>query len=224
VTVINCIKQKTAVHILTDGATWLFNGSFFNGPPAVKAWPLPHLSAVVAARGPIGSPTVLASFFGSSGCRSYDELKRAAVTIVREAMTYESYSHAFAGPFGSKIEIVIAGFSETVGPDAFVVSVAEDRTLTANDCGPILMAPGDHAIQAEALASLPGGVKSADDMDPERDGISMMEAQRAAFGLTGAPSGMTTCGAFAQLSTISATSIISRIIKRWPYEIGQEAA
>lgn len=223
-TAINVIKQADAVHMLTDGASWLFNGSYYNGPPVMKAWPLPHLSAVVAARGPMGSPPVLADFFGSSGCGSYDDLKRCALTIVREAMTYESYAHAFAGPFGSKIEIVVAGWSATLGADAFVISVDADRALTSNDCGPIMMAPGDQAVQAAALASLPAGVRSANDMVVERDGIFIMEAQRAALGLTGGPCGMTTCGAFAQLTTVSATSISTRVLKRWPYQIGLEAA
>jgi hypothetical protein len=205
VTAINIIKQKSAVHMLTDGASWLYNGKYYNGPAVTKAWQLSHLQAVVAARGPLGSPGCLADFFGSSGCGSYDELKRCAITLMRTMMSYGSYKWVFEGRHGPKIEVLIAGWSETTGPDAFAISVNTGdpnpalEPWIAHDCGSVTMAPGTPEIEQAALAAMPAHVRCADDMDPVRDGISIMEAQRAALGLTDGPVGMVTCGAFVQL-------------------------
>jgi hypothetical protein len=218
-TSINVIKKSDAVHMLTDGASWLYNGDYYYGPQISKAWPLPHLSAVVATRGPVGCSPILADLF-MTGCSSYDEMKRAATTIIGAALATEQYSYAFSGPFSSHIEFVIAGWSETIGPDAFVVKVNSVRELILENCGQVMMAPGDKSIEAAVLAQLPARVTSAEEMDPVRDGILIMEAQRAELSLEGAPRGMVTCGAFAQLTTVDAQSITSKIIKRWPYKIG----
>jgi hypothetical protein len=237
VTAINVIKQKTAVHMLTDGASWIYPGSYYVGPPVLKAWPLPHLNAVLACRGPLQSPPVLADLFSSCGASTYDELKKAALAVMEAAMSSRLYEDVVSGASGNPIELVIAGWSETVGPDAFVIQASAagnepiDRFLSENkpwilkDTGAAMMAPSDDAIQKAALAAMPPTNTCADDMDPVRDGLAILNAQRDALIAVehSASHGMVTVGGFAQLTTVTADAITTRIIHRWPYEIGEAA-
>jgi hypothetical protein len=108
VTAINIIKQKNAVHMLTDGASWFFNGGV--GPACCKAWPIPHLRAVVSGRGPRLGPMLMADFLNTAG-RSYDEMKSNATAMAREL--FECHGEALIGnPFGQKAEFVVAGWSD----------------------------------------------------------------------------------------------------------------
>jgi hypothetical protein len=225
-TAINVIKQKHAVHMLTDGASWIYPGTYYLGPPVLKAWTLPHLNAVLACRGPLQSPPVLADLFSSSGARSYDELKKAATAIMGAAMSYPAYREIVSGPTGNKIELVIAGWSETFGPDAFVIQLKSGSTAAwaLQDIGAVMMAPSSPTIQQTVLAGMPQA-GSADDMDPVHDGLAILEAQRAALIAVEKASsdGMVTVGGFAQLTTVTSGSITTRIIHRWPGEMGDAA-
>lgn len=213
-TAINVIKQKNAVHVLTDGASWLPGGNF--GPAGAKVHQLPHLNAVVACRGPRLGGVLIADFLGSCA-NSYDEMKSRAAEMVEGAAIF--YQPIFAaGTFSEKIEIVVAGWSEASGPDAFVVSWASDNPAAVQDCGPVMMAPSSPAIERAALGALPPGVRSADDMDPVRHGLAMLLAQRAAAGLSDIA--VSVVGAFLQLTTVSPEFITTRILHRWPDEWG----
>lgn len=64
---------------------------------------------------------------------------------------------------------------------------------TVQEAGPVLMGPGEDGVQRAALARLPVGVAGADDMDPVRDGLAIIEAQRAAVEHT---NGQVAVGAF----------------------------
>lgn len=211
-TAINVIKQKHAVHVITDGASWMLDGKF--GPACCKVWPVPHLRAVVAARGPRLAPLLMADFLNTAG-RSYDEMKANAVTMVREL--FEVYPNILAGPFGQDAEFVIAGWSDVSGPDAFVLSRV-DGVWISRDTGPVMMAPGDAAIQQAALAAMPEGVASADDMDPARDGLAIVTAQRA---IVGPCEGITAVGGFIQITTVTRDRISTRILHTWPEEWGE---
>jgi hypothetical protein len=214
VTAINVIKQANAVHLLTDGASWFFNGGF--GPACCKAWPIPHLRAVVSGRGPRLGPLLMADFLNTAG-RSYDEMKRNAAVMAQEL--FECHGDTFIGnPFGPKSEFVIAGWSDAHGPDAFTISRDDNGAWIVTDTGAVMMAPGDATIQQVALATLPVGVTSAEAMDPARDGLAMFMAQRAARILA---DGMPVVGAFVQLTTVTQDGISTRILERWPEEWGE---
>ena len=204
--------------MVVDGASWFFNGGF--GPACCKAWPLPHLRAVVSGRGPRLGPMLMADFLNTAG-RTYDEMKRNAGVLVREMVECHGDT-ILGGPFGSKLEIVVAGWSETTGPDAFVISTHGDNPAVAPwtvlDCGPVMMTPGDPEIQQTALAAMPAGVTCADDMDPARDGLAIVMAQRAGRVLA---DGMSVVGAFVQLTTVTQEGISTRILHSWPEEWGE---
>jgi hypothetical protein len=214
VTAINVIKQAHAVHMLTDGASWFFNGGF--GPACCKAWPIPHLRAVISGRGPRLGPMLMADFLNTAG-RSYDEMKSNAGVMARELFACHGAT-LIGNPFGQKAEFVIAGWSDANGPDAFVVSRDDAGAWMTQDTGPVMMAPGDVAAQEAALAALPAGVTGADTMDPARDGLAMVLAQRAARILA---DGLSVVGAFVQLTTVTRDGISTRILERWPEEWGE---
>lgn len=213
-TAINVIKQADAVHMLTDGASWFFGGGF--GPACCKAWPIPHLRAVVSGRGPRLGPMLMADFLNTAG-RTYDEMKSNAAVMAREV--FECHGSTLIGnPFGLKAEFVIAGWSEASGPDAFVISRNDAGVWMTQDTGPVMMAPGDAPTQSAALAALPPGVTCADTMNPARDGLAMVLAQRAARILE---DGVSVVGAFVQLTTVTQDGISTRILERWPEEWGE---
>jgi hypothetical protein len=120
---------------------------------------------------------------------------------------------AFAGPFGREAELVIAGWSEAHGP--FVLSRDVAGLWVAQDTGPVMMAPGEQTIQEEALAAMPEGVAGADDMDPARDGLAIVLAQRAGQKLV---DGNSAVGGFVQLTSITRDGISTRILHSWPEE------
>lgn len=212
-TAINVIKQKNAVHMITDGASWIFDGGF--GPACCKAWPIAHLHAVVSGRGPRLGPLLLADFLNTAG-RTYDEMKKNAATIVGELYACHGES-LIANPFGPKAEFVIAGWSESVGPDAFVISLQEGA-WAGQDAGAVMMAPGDLGLQRAVLAAMPAGVTDAESMDAARDGLAIVQAQRAARSIeNGAP----VVGGFVQITTVTREAISTRILHSWPDEWGE---
>jgi hypothetical protein len=63
--------------------------------------------------------------------------------------------------------------------------------------------------------SLPQGAETdPDDIDPVTDGLRLLELQRSAASKTDTGNFVIT-GGFAQLTTITAASITTRILKRW---------
>lgn len=68
------------------------------------------------------------------------------------------------------------------------------------------MIPGDAETHARFARAYPD-ITSGDELDPERDGLRMLEIQRhrPSHGI----------GGFAQLTTVTATGISTRIIHRW---------
>jgi hypothetical protein len=137
---------------------------------------------------------------------------------VKHPLDISVHPVAFAGPFGHEAEFVIAGWSEASGPDAFVLSRDAAGCWVAQDTGAVMMAPGEQTIQQAALAAMPAGVASADDMDPARDGLAIVLAQRAGQTLV---DGMSAVGGFVQLTTVTREGILTRILHSWPEEWGE---
>jgi hypothetical protein len=157
----------------------------------------------------------MADFLNTAG-RTYDEMKSNAVVMVRELVG--CYPAVFNGPFGREAEFTIAGWSEAHGPDAFVLSRNAAGLWVAQDTGPVMMAPGDQAIQQAALAAMPDGVAGAEDMDPARDGLTIVLAQRAGQKVV---DGMSAVGGFVQLTSVTRDGISTRILHSWPDEWGE---
>src|SRR5579862_9836500 len=83
-----------------------------------KAFAFPHISAAIAVRGAaLGLPMIAELMAGAS---SYDEMRAGAVGALRDAI--DSIRAMTASPaLGRDVQVFVAGFSETTGPDAFTI-------------------------------------------------------------------------------------------------------
>jgi hypothetical protein len=217
VTAINTIRQSHAVHVMADGASFSPQGRPAYPCPSSKIWPLPHLNAVVAGRGPKLLPPMIADVLGSSA-ENYAQLKAIAPDVLKAFLPQMSDILGARGAQDLACDLVIAGISETSGPDAFLICNHPGHVTlglapwTLVDLPTITMMPLDDAGQQELDEMLAG--RNLEDLDPVVDGIRMMEIQRAmnlSFSI----------GGFVHLVTVEAGSIVSRIIHRWSEPAGR---
>jgi hypothetical protein len=225
VTAINIIRQRDAVHVLTDGASYDHEGVL--AWPGPKIWPLPHLHAVVAVSGLRLMPGIAVELL-SQAADSYDELKAKAADVVREIDTdFAPFADAFA--MGeTPLAIVVAGFG-AAGPDSYIVAnhgrYPGISPFTVTTTGPIAIMP---EIDVQAWAdSIGRNIAGADDLDPAVDGLRLLEVQRATpvpvLGNEAVQARIV--GSFAQLTTIHRDGEIStRVLKRWDDEAGTKIA
>lgn len=210
----------------SDGAVYLPDGTLHRRMQ--KIFPLTHLNAVIAGR---GSPLFLSAFgaLASIEASSFDQLKETTASIGTRLFADLRATMEAAGA-GTECELVIAGLSEAEGPSSFFTCSHEHRTPAIRpwqvvDLDPISLAPHDSAIKAELDKAYPHGIHP-DQFHPIIDGLRVLEIQRAhpvahpggGFGI------LPTVGAFAQLTTIRRDIITTRIIRRWPDEIGRPLA
>jgi len=223
-TAINVIKQYTSVSVITDGAGYRADGVL--AFRVQKVFPLAHLNAVIATRGsPLFAP--MFAYHASIRATEFDDLKRLAPEIAKE----ESSKASAAQPdTDSEFDLFIAGWSETSGPSGYVLCNHARHGIQpwqAIDLGPINLSPHSEAIKAELDLAYPKGV-AADDFDPVFDGLRGLEIQRKhpvehhweKHGLRAHAA----VGAFAQLTTVTAEAITTKILRRWPDEIGEPLA
>jgi len=222
-TAINVIRQKAAVHILTDGAAYSEAYDFAFG--ISKIWPLPHLNAAVAVRGPALFAALAAHVIAMSGT-TYDEMKNCAGAALREAMPQFGDLGGLCS-HGPDFEVIVAGWSETQGADSYIVGSHGYHSgvapWTVVPLGEVSLLPGDPEIHHEFVKVFHLGT-SAEDLDPARDGLRIMQIQRGAN--IKMPNGKSALivGAFAQLTTITPGMITTRIVHRWSDVIGHKIA
>lgn len=210
----NVLIQSDRVHLMTDGAIYQPDGTLTAIGPKVRV--MPHLNCAVAMRGAyLGLAPIMEEI--SNAASSFDLLKENMPELLRACAA--GYAHLLtqcaAGP---EFEIVVVGISESVGPAAYLIP-SHDRygePWRAMDLAGFVVLPCDKAILASVQAIVAGRI--ADRLDTAVDGLAIMEAQRAKPALDSGD----TCwvGGFAQLTTVTADSVTSRIIHRWPDEIG----
>lgn len=225
-TAINLIRQRDAVHILSDGAACGPDGGVLFFTP--KVFPLPHLRAAVAARGNLLALPLVTEFLATMAS-TYDDLAGTSVKALREATILRKINTARGkeSPLDDSLQIFIAGFSNASKPDAFTVLSRESDGLPAYAAVPVhafSFAPFDKPAQDE-LGTLFGG-RTADEIDPRVDGLRILESQRRhkmknqhaggepVFGV----------GGFAQLTTIRRDMITTEVLHRWPDEVGKKIA
>src|ERR1700681_2777421 len=81
---INVIRQKSAVHVLTDGAAYSDAGDFEFS--ISRVWPLPQINAAIAVHGPPLFPAMVATLFRASASK-YDELRDSAAALLNTGMS-----------------------------------------------------------------------------------------------------------------------------------------
>lgn len=211
-TAISTILQASAVHLLTDGAAFDHEGKVVLEMTKVRI--LAHLNAVVACRGPAASPSIVADTFNGFAT-SFDDLRARAPAMVRHVIS--SSGAIFACVHGDALDVVVGGWSETHGPSAFLITNHDGYGVepwAAVDMEGLCVTPGDPAILELVRARLPVGV-TADTLDPVRDGLTILEAQREIGATTPKGLGVPGAAGFAQLTTITSDVITTRILRRW---------
>jgi hypothetical protein len=211
------IKQSHAVHILTDGAGYDGAGTLIGG--AVKAWPVPSLNAVVAARGPAFFPALLATF-AAAAAQTYDELKNGIASIAREC--FNTFEPLLAlCDHGSDFDLVIAGWSERYGPDGYIMcnhgrNAPAILPWAVADTGSFALMPSNATVLDNLLRLFPQSrYPSADAIEPGADGLRVLEMQRALnWGHV--------IGGHATISTVTRDAISTRVLHRWPRMLGPE--
>lgn len=218
-TAINIIRQKNAVHMITDAAGYDERGVLLTIGP--KAWPLPHLNAVFAARGPKLLSPLIADMLAQSAT-SYDALKGEFADIVISGCGRLGLVDDQA-PF----QLAVAGWSESHGPDSYVLTnhpgQADIKPWTVAQCGPISIAPSTEAMHAVFLEKVVGAT-AIDALDPETTALKLIALQRHAkvSVLNGSPDDLFfLVGGFAQITTVTPGGISTRILHRWPDKLGE---
>jgi hypothetical protein len=208
-TAIIVIRQSASVHVLADGAVYGPPG--FSSHPTTKLWPLPHLSAVVAIRGPQLLAPVIAAILGSAG-RTFDELVQTGPGAVKAQMG-EFRRLLQQHPDPDMFDIVIAGISDTTGPSGHLIyshgTYAEAWAAHDFSSSGVAMIPLAEEMRPELREAL--SWRHHYDLDPVEDGIRLMDIQRRHW--PGTPD--TTPGGFLQLVTVSADAITTCVIHRW---------
>lgn len=124
-TTINVIVQRDAVHMCTDTTTLECDNYTVNGFMR-KHTKVRFVPAVIAMRGYVMVEKEILSAIERAGISSFDELKSQLFGIVvsvcgdREAFWNSLISNAEHRP--GKFNLIVAGLSETAGPQAFCIS------------------------------------------------------------------------------------------------------
>lgn len=215
---INIIKHRDSVHMLTDGAAYGLDGNaLFEGP---KAFSLPNLPAVIAVRGPASLTPLLVPMISAKGVKSYDDLAAEAAAIAKETQ-HAFFSLLSVCQFGADFDFVFAGIKASGEPHAGIVCSHDRHGIEpwqVTELGECSMLPGDAAIHA-AFAERYSHIASGDELDPARDGLAILEIQRAcSVNVPGAADDFAIVGGFAQLTSVYPDRIETRCLKRWTSE------
>lgn len=217
-TALNVVIGTDSAHLISDGAA-IDPASGRLAHLIGKVTAHPHLAAAVGVRG----SRMLASGINdaiASGASSYDELRSTIVPMLRQHLA--PIAPIWEKQFGPNImsaEIVAVGWSESVGPHAFVVA-----THSAN---------ADFGLPAWRVVELPGAYFSPSNEQLANEfaevqtdfndsaAVKLVEQQRSIRAQTpGTLSKRCTVGGFVQITTVRESSVEARIVKRWPDEIG----
>lgn len=207
-TAINILRQSKAVHLISDGASYDEHQRPTSFGP--KVFPLPHINAAIGIRGPTIALPLIAHLVGHAAT-SYNELKANIVAVLKRSA---SLCDTILGRCSAPFEVAIAGMSEGKGPDAYVVCSRDWSVTDVPEIGFMPELPETVAYFARLL----GKVTSTDDLVAAAFGIEVLEIQRKA---RMGPHLTCHVGGFAQLTSVDATGIQTRILRRWPDEVGQ---
>ncbi len=228
---INVIRQREAVHIISDGAFCDNTGIVIEIGPS--AFALPHLPAALAIRGSSHFMPFLVHRL-SRECRSFEELLSKIIRLALEVhasfpMTFGTLDHGTIKP---DFDLVAVGWLKSRGAPAGFVITSHNRVvargLTSSpwqllELPEVLIAP---PVDEEQI--LVGGwtvPDSAESFRPDTDGVALVKAQRLWRRELEEPSGVLrqvhVVGGFIQVTTVSAAGVNSRVPHWWPDEVGR---
>jgi hypothetical protein len=227
-TAINVIRQAEAVHIISDGVFCDSNGVVCEIIP--NTWLLPHLPAAIGIHGPPHLMPFLVHRL-SRECPSFDDIAAKIVGIALEVhisfpMTYGTLGLGSVNP---EFDLIAAGWSEARHrPVSYLVTCQRRGPGTQGDwevielSDSLIAPPISERLITAVNWKLP---KSAQAFRADVDGIKLLQAQRLTQGLINPkdPAGGHgfLVGGFIQLTSVFAHGVSSRILHRWPDQIGR---
>jgi len=228
---INVVRQRQAVHILSDGAFCDATGIVCEIGP--NAFALPHLPAALAIRGSSHFMPFLVHRL-SRECRSFDDLLTRIVQAALEVHT--SFPMAFGtlgyGSIEPDFDIVAVGWSKSRGMPASYLVGSHDRVvapgLTAMawqlvELPDVLIAP---PIAEKQISAVGWNVPySPESFRPNVDGLALLKAQRFSRRELDASTGMRgqvyVVGGFVQLTSVSPYGVNCEVLHWWPDAVGR---
>lgn len=212
-TAVNIIQKVGEIVVMADGLGYAAHG----GPSqsVAKMAMLPHIPLLVAVRGHVSIAHVIVARFATEKATGFDAFLEFLAGFAREIIP-QTCTHFGTPDFPH--EIYAVGFSHARGrleshfmatSDAYASGGRGAYTLHLED-EPMVASPqpSDEAINAARFVC-----PTARKFDPLDDGVKLMDAQRRTH--------PDMIGGFVQLARVTREGISSRIIHRWPDEIGQ---
>jgi hypothetical protein len=214
-------KRFGLIHLLGDAAIYTPQ----HGVEAfgTKVFPIPHLPAAVTSLGNSHATVLFGHALSQS--HSFDRLVESAPDVIPALIA--------AGDWQVGGQVIIAGISETRGPESYMFRLNDElpATNTREDVeassywgsnagtliklGDIVMSPVP-TLQ-DVIAADFEGIDA--DADPDTVIWSMSKHLEMQRHMT-LPADIGGIGGFAQLTTISPYGITQRVLHRWPDEIG----
>ena len=228
---INVIRQRQAVHIVSDGAFCDATGIVCEIGP--NAFALPHLPAALAIRGSSHFMPFLVHRL-SREARSFDDMLPKIVPAALEV--HGSFPMAFGtlgyGTIEPDFDIVAVGWSKARDAPASYLVSSQDRPVAQGlaakawelvELPDVLIAPPIAENQISAVGwNVP---YSPESFRPDVDGVALLKAQRLSRRELDPRSGMRgqvyVVGGFIQLTTVSSHGVNSDVLHWWPDTVGR---
>lgn len=206
--------------MISDGIGLGDDGKIASIAPKITILPL--LNAAIGIRGDALIALLLMSGLSADWQQfgSYDGLRSGLVDHLSNVFDVAGDQwEAMRGPGWSEMDIIVAGWSETSGPDSYLLRTMEGTATPAweiIDTGGVLLTPSNDGI-FESLGEF-GRSGAISDLEM----IAIAEKQRNYTEPYG-PNKIETSlvGGFLQLTTITERDISTRIIHRWNDRIGE---
>lgn len=226
-TAVNVIQQADAVHVITDGLVKSDRGAI----NVQKVWTLPHISAAISISGGDRSLMLLQKlgYEAMLACSRPEYVFTQLVDLIKQCQ--QKYVGQVPEPKGDD------------APDHFIVVAAAfiDKPCTINGIdlarGPLTGLVASHVTPAAMPYTLLLEPQRAGAVSLYPDVTPIPEQVGAAFRTPGATiedvaakiieiqrervtvDFPNTIGGFAQLTTITETATLSRVVKRWPQHL-----
>ena len=228
---INVIRQRQAVHIVSDGAFCDATGIVCEIGP--NAFALPHLPAALAIRGSSHFMPFLVHRL-SREARSFDDMLPKIVPAALEV--HGSFPMAFGtlgyGTIEPDFDIVAVGWSKARDAPASYLVSSQDRPVAQGlaakawelvELPDVLIAP---PIAEKQISAVGWNVPySPESFRPDVDGVALLKAQRLSRRELDPRSGMRgqvyVVGGFIQLTTVSSHGVNSDVLHWWPDTVGR---
>lgn len=217
-TLLNAIRRDDRVIIVSDSAALDDDANLAGNYNKVIL--MPHIRAAVACRGNAMIAMILLSgLHHDYAWHSFDSFKASFADAVRATISAAGPALSADPATALGMDFVVAGWSETRGPDSFFLRTLEGTHVPAweviNPEGPLMMPCNDEIFgQTPYLADR--SVPLSDDLLVKA--ANLQRAYIEPFGPHKIPSSWV--GGFLQATTITEHEITTRIIHRWPDELG----